>query len=140
MSEFYGREFPVREAFNWRRFTRFARAAAGGADTSDMGSMVELDRLLDACLRPEDVDAFDALCDEHAPSPEKLMEFVAAQVAEVTERPTVQPANSSGGLRSITPNSTAGSSSPDTRGLVSVPGRPDLLLMQMERREALSVG
>ncbi len=134
MAEFLGEQFVPPERFNWRRVTKMARAAKAGGDTAELDGLAAMDAVVDTCLRREDVDRFDALCDEHGVDTEHLMEFVASVVAEVAERPTQRPSGSSSGQRSTEGASPAGSSSPDTDLWDGT--RPDLVLFVREAQEA----
>ncbi len=137
MAEFFGEQFVPPERLNYRRVTKMARAAVAGGDTSEVNGMAAMDAVVDACLRKDDIDRFDEVCDEHCPDPEELMEFVARVVAEVAERPTRRRSGSSSGQTSTEGASPAGSSSPDTDLWDGT--RPDLVLFVREAQEAQRV-
>ncbi len=137
MAEFLGQTFVPPDSFNWRRVTKMARAAQGGGDTAEMTSLAAMDSVVDACLRKEDVDRFDELCDEHGVSPDDLMKFVADTIVEVSERPTSRPSDSSGGPTATEPSSTVISSSPVMDRLAS---RPDLMVIVEDAQSARRTG
>lgn len=135
--EFFGDTFEVPERFNMRRVTQFAAAASRGVDDKSLEGMAAVNGLLDQCVRPEDTERFDALCDKHGASIEDLLEFFGSVLEVVTDRPTSQPSVSSDGLRTIEPKSTGDSYSPVIARLENQ-GRPDLALMVTQAREARS--
>lgn len=130
--EFFGERFNIREKINSRRIGKFAQLAAKG-DMPEMQAMAAINDLVDACLRPEDVQRFDAVCDRHDPDFEQLAQFVADVIEVMTQRPTSRPSDSSAGPQTIEPSSTAVSSSPVINRLE---GRPDLQLIVVKAQEA----
>ena len=123
MIEFFGEEFEVPEKLNHRRVLRLAKFASAGSDTDNLAAMGALDDLLTQCVRPEDAARFDALCDREGTTSEDLMRFTGQVIAELSERPTAQPAPSSDG-----PTPTPESSGSRLEVLASErwSGRPDL--------------
>lgn len=130
---FFGETFIAPDRINTRRLLRFSAMAARGLDTADTAGMAALDGLIDQCLRPEDVQRFDDLCDVKRPAAEELMEFVAEMMAAITDRPTSRPADSSAGPQTIAPKLMDDSSS---RVIADLKGRPDLQLMVMNAQES----
>lgn len=135
VSEFFGETFDLPERFNMRLFTRFGTLAQKGMDSSDIESVAMIDRLIDQSVRPEDVARFDEVCDRERPDFEELMEFVMGVVAEVTERPTKRPSDSSDGPTSTKDSSSDVSSLPVIARLEQS-GRPDLALMVTKAQDS----
>ena len=123
MIEFFGEKFEVPEKINHRRVLRLAKFASAGSDSSNLAAMGALDDLLTQCVRPEDAERFDALCDREGTTAADLMEFTGKVLAELSERPTALPAPSSAG-----PTPTPESSGSRLEALASErwSGRPDL--------------
>ena len=123
MITFFGETFEVPEKINHRRVLRLAKFALAGSDSDNLAAMGALDDLLTQCVRPEDADRFDALCDREGTTSEDLMKFTGQVIAELSERPTAQPALSSAG-----PTPTPESSGSRLEALASErwSGRPDL--------------
>ena len=123
MIEFYGETFEVPEKINHRRVLRLAKFALAGSDSDNLAAMGALDDLLTQCVLPADAERFDALCDREGPTSADLMEFTGKVIAELSERPTAQPAPSSAG-----PTPTPESSVSRLEVLASERwnGRPDL--------------
>lgn len=126
--EFFGERFTPPERFNMRRLTRFATLATKGVDSEDLTGMAAIDGLIDQCLRPEDVDRFDEVCDRERPTFDELMAFVKDVMEAVTDRPTSLPSGSSDGQQSTNGNSVDDSSSQVITDLLER-GRPSLALM-----------
>lgn len=133
--EFFGEAFLAPERINTRRLLRFSAMADRGLDTDDTAGMAALDGLIDQCLRPEDIDRFDEVCDRERPSAEELMEFVAKMMTAITDRPTRRPSDSSDGPSTIEPKSTDDSFG---RVMRHLDGRPDLQLIAMTAQQARS--
>ena len=101
MIEFFGEKFEVPEKINHRRVLRLAKFASAGSDSDNLAAMGALDDLLTQCVRPEDAERFDTLCDREGTTSEDLMKFTGQVIAEISERPTALPAPSSAGLSPI---------------------------------------
>jgi hypothetical protein len=140
VAEFFGETFELPDRFNMRLFTRFGTLAKKGVDSEDIEGVAMIDQLINQCLRPEDVDRFDEVCDRERPDFDELMEFVMGVVAEVTERPTKRPSDSSDGPTPTKPSSPADSSLRVIHRLEEE-GRPSIALMvqQREQQKASSV-
>ncbi len=95
--EFCGEQFTVPARINKRLLIRFAAAAARGTDSNGEDGAVLLDRLLDQCVRDEDRQRFDDLCDKVRVEDEQLMEYIGKVIGALSERPTSQPSDSSAG-------------------------------------------
>ena len=123
MIEFFGEKFEVPEKINHRRVLRLAKFALAGSDSDSLAAMGAMDDLLTQCVRPEDEERFDALCDREGTTAADLMEFTGKAIAEISERPTARPAPSSAG-----PTPTPESSGSRLEVLASErwSGRPDL--------------
>ena len=121
--EFYGESFEVPEKINHRRVLRLAKFASGGADSDNLAAMGALDDLLTQCIRPEDSERFDALCDRVGTTAEDLMTFTGKMIGAIAERPIGQPQLSSDG-----PSPVPVSSGSRLEALATErwPGRPDL--------------
>ena len=128
MAEFFGEVFETPERFNMRLFTRFGTLAKRGVDSDDMEGMAAVDKLIDQCLRPEDVERFDAVCDRERPDFQELMAFVAQVVEAIANRPTQRPSDSSDGPTPTTTSSTDDSSS-RVIARFEQQRRPDLALL-----------
>jgi hypothetical protein len=128
VAEFFGETFETPDRFNMRLFTRFGSLAKRGVDSEDIEGVAMIDALIDQCLRPEDVDRFDELCNRERPDFEELMGFVMEVVAEVTNRPTKRPSDSSDGPTPTTVSST-GDSSSRVIARLEQQERPDLALL-----------
>lgn len=118
-----------------RLFTRFGAMAQRGVDSADMEAVALVDRLIDQCLRPEDAERFETVCDRERPDFDELMQFVVDAIGEVTERPTVRPSESSDGPTTMQGSSPADSSSPVIARLEQA-GRPDLALMVTKAQDS----
>ena len=123
MIEFYGEQFEVPDKVNHRLVLRLAKFASAGSDTGNLAAMGALDDLLTRCIRPEDAERFDALCDREGTTGEELMLFTGRVIAELSERPTAQPAPSSAGL---TPTPESSGSRLEVLASERWSGRPDL--------------
>lgn len=128
MAEFFGETFETPDRFNMRLFTRFGSLAKRGVDSEDIEGVAMIDALIDQCLRAEDVDRFDEVCDRERPDFEELMAFVMEVVAEVTNRPTKRPSVSSDGP-TLTTDSLQGDSSSRVIARFEAQERPDLALL-----------
>ena len=123
MIEFYGEQFEVPDKVNHRLVLRLAKFASAGSDTGNLAAMGALDDLLTRCIRPEDAERFDALCDREGTTGPELMLFTDRVIAELSERPTAQPAPSSAGL---TPTPESSGSRLEVLASERWSGRPDL--------------
>jgi hypothetical protein len=137
VAEFFGETFELPDRFNMRLFTRFGTLAKKGVDSEDIEGVAMIDSLIDQCLRPEDVERFDEVCGRERPDFDELMEFVMGVVAEVTERPTKRPSDSSDGPTPTKLSSLDDSSSRVIRRLEEQ-GRPSIALMVQQRESSVS--
>jgi hypothetical protein len=99
---------------------------------SGMGLLVDIVRNM---VHEGDFEQFWKIARRERQTVTDLMEIVYAVVEAVAERPTEQPSDSSAGLQSAGPSSTADSSSQVIRRLEQS-GRPDLALMVTQAQEA----
>lgn len=128
MAEFFGEVFETPERFNMRLLTRFATLAKRGVDSDDIEGVAAIDSLIDQCLRPEDVERFDEVCDRERPDFDELMAFIMGVVAEVSQRPTKRPSDSSDGP-TLTKDSSRDDSSLRVIRRLEAEGRPSIALM-----------
>ena len=142
--DFLGEKFAVSERIGAMPLMRFAKIAEGGVDSNEMAGLAAIYDLLEQCIAPEDWKRFERHADAQRAQGDQLLEVVKDVFAIVAQRPTGQPADSSGGLRTIEPSSPAASSSPvvdSTERVIdrlNAQGRPDLALAVRRRQEALS--
>lgn len=129
--EFFGQTFALRPKVSEYAFAKFARAAARGVDGDTAQGMSAMLTLLEKCITPEDWQRFDRTAEDNDATTEQIMAVIVGALQQTvepaTDRPTVQPSDSSDGLSSTEPKS--GSSS-DVKGSV-LSGRPDLQLAVM---------
>jgi hypothetical protein len=135
VAEFFGETFDAPERFNVRLLTRLGTLAQRGVDTDDMEGMAHIDRMVDQCVRAEDAQRFDDLCDREMPTFEELMGFCMEVIAEITERPTERPSDSSDGPATMS-DTSAGDSSLRVIEREVEAGRPSRALMVMQASEA----
>lgn len=131
--EFGGETFAVAERIGHMALMRFAKAAQSGADSTDMAGLAAMYDLLEQCVEPQDWARFEKAADRTRADGEELMQVVVQVMTSLTEHPTLQPSDSSDGLRVTEPNSTVDSSS---RVMSRLNGRPDLQLMVVQAQEA----
>lgn len=122
---FLGEEFDVPAKINTRRLLRMAKFASSGADSDSLAAMGALDDLITQCVRPEDAERFDKLCDEHGASAEQLFQFTAAVIGAIGEVGPTQQAVSSDGP---TPDPESSASRLEELALERWSGRPDLMI------------
>lgn len=139
MAEFKGQHFEPPDHINQRRVNRLgvlARQAKAAEKSGNeeaaaelmMDYMAAVEDLVTMCLRQEDVERFDALCDDQGVSDEELQRFVGEQVRDVAGRPTSPSSDSSDGQTSTPPKSEGGSYLRVVQRLEDE-GRPDVALM-----------
>jgi hypothetical protein len=121
--EFYGETFTLNSDVSEFALLEFAEAASDGQDGDTMQGLASLMRLVKECIAESDRRRFMAAARKNRAGAEALTKVIEAALGERTERPTGQPADSSGGQASIQPKS--GSSSVD-KAAVLFPGRPDM--------------
>ena len=131
--EFFGESFTVADRIGLMPLMRFAKVAQSGVGADDMAGLAAMYDLLQQCIDPQDWPRFEAAADKSRADGEELMTVVSAVMQKITERPTLQPSDSSDGLRITEPNSTDDSSS---RVIQRLAGRPDLQLMVLTAQEA----
>jgi hypothetical protein len=148
VAEFKGEYFQPSNRINERRVRKMARLLTAGQKAAEKGEDAEAgqflmqlkemeDDLVNMCLRPEDIERFDALCDEHGSTEDELRAFMAASIAEHAERPTSRPSVSSDGPISTPPSSEVDSYS-QAIAQREQEGRPDLALVLLQTQEQRS--
>jgi hypothetical protein len=113
----------------------FAKVASDGTDSTDLAGLVAMRNLIEACIHPEDMARFTRACSKARADGKELMGIVAEVIAQVAERPTTQPSDSSAGLRTTNASSAGGSSSPAV-SLMESRKRGDLALVHRDAEES----
>jgi hypothetical protein len=112
---------------------RLAQAAKRGVDSEDMAGIAAIGDVLEASLADGEYDRFMDHATRERADGDAMMQAVARVIQAASDRPTLRPSDSSDGSPTITPTSTAGSSS---RVLQRLEGRPDLQLVVARAAEA----
>jgi hypothetical protein len=101
-------------------------------------SMQAINRIGELFIHPEDVDRFWSSARAHRQTQEDVIGLALALVGAMSERPTLQPSDSSDGLRR-TDTSSTGDSFSRAIEILDDRGRPDLAVaVQRRAREAAS--
>lgn len=153
--EFLGAEFAIADKVGLMPLLRFAHAAKSGLDSADMDGMAALYDMLQQCIAdepvlvrsdgqpvdsPADMDEegeakmlggwreFERHATQAKADDEDLIGVVQRVMTLLSERPTTQPSDSSGGQLSTAPTSGAASSSLAVVRRLKHTGRPDLAM------------
>lgn len=118
---------------------KFASAAEGGADTDTIEGMAALYEVLQELVSDDQWRAFSKHVTKARASGEDLLDFAGEAMVLLLDRPTEQPSDSSGGLQTIEPSSTADSSS-RVIDRFERSGRPDLALLVQRTTESRAAG
>jgi hypothetical protein len=128
-----GEQYQVADKIGDMAMMRFAKVAMSGADSDSITGLAAMYDLLEECLTPRDWARFEAHALRSKATSDQMMELVKETYQALSGRPTVRPSDSSDGQPATVESSEAGSSSPVTRVLDSIPeGRPDLKLAVWE--------
>lgn len=129
--EFFGDTFELNDTVSEIALMEFAEAASNGLDADLMEGLAALLRIVKSCIAPRDLKRFMVVARKNHAKSEHLVPILQATMAEVTERPTGLPSDSSDGQPTTELKSV--SSSVD-RGLERLSGRPDLQLAVVRQR------
>lgn len=141
--EFFGEQFAAPQRINQRLLIKVSRLAAEGADTEDMdeakakAAAIVLDQMIEQCVRAEDKQRFEDICDRERVNDEELMEFVGKVMEVVSGRPTTRPSVSSAG-QTVTEPSSGDASFLRVVERLETSGRPELAYMVEETQKARS--
>lgn len=97
--------------------------AMAGGEEDGAKALNALNSMTDSLIHPEDVTEFRRLARANRQNTEDLAELAVKLVEAITDRPTQQPADSSGGLPTTDTKSEDDSRS---QALQKLEGRPDL--------------
>lgn len=141
--EWLGEQFHVADRVSSLTVMRFAKLAKSNIDVAQMEGLAAMYDLLEQCVHPDDWARFEAHADDQRADGEQLLAVVKQVFAVIAARPTRRSSDSSGGPRTIEPNSTDDSSLPDTgpdRAIIRLndQGRPDLARVIRLRQESLT--
>lgn len=109
-----------------------ATEALAGAGSS--GALGALRSMAVALIHPDDFDLFWELVKKHRQTMDDLQVLTTGLIEAVTDRPTVQPSSSSGGLSNTVTKSEVVSSSP---AMDLLEGRPDLQVVFLRKDQEL---
>lgn len=132
---FAGQDFAVRDRIGAMPLMRFAKIAKTGMDAGDMEALSVIYDLLQSTVAPADWQRFEQAAVDSGADGDELLAVVVDAVKVISGRPTSQPSDSSGGLRTTSPTYAVASSTPVIDRLS---GRPDLQLMVRRATEARS--
>jgi hypothetical protein len=129
----HGETYQVADKVGDMPMILFGNLAAKGVDSDSPQGLAAMHDVLAECLTPKDWQRFQAHAIRIKAQSDEIMGMVGSTFEALSGRPTVQPSVSSDGLSDTPESSEAGSSSPVTRVLDSIPeGRPDLKLAVWE--------
>lgn len=132
--EWFGKTIRVDPDFSELDLMEFMDSA-GGLDEDDSAAIPALMRMLRACVHPGDWREFWSLARKNRQQMPDFLKMVYAVIEAATDRPTVRPADSTGGPARIGISSTPASSSADDRAFELLKDRGDLGAVILMRRE-----
>lgn len=124
---FFGEDFNLAEEVDDFTLLEFAEVADDSLEDNPLGAMAAMMRLLRSAIDEDDWPRFRRSCRKNKAKIDDLLPVIQTVFYRETNRPTMRPADSSGGPQETAPSSTADSSSRAIAQLTDQ-RRPDLAM------------